>query len=112
MPSSSNHTSFKVADLSKVGREDGEKERRLGTDFKRDPGLSFSQTGLEGIKPGENTQGSVTADSTAAYTLVLSLGGWMIPVRESKRRFKKKSAIEKDEPNSLTSGSAFNISFA
>lgn len=87
MPSSSNHTSFKVADLSKVGREDGEKERRLGTDFKRDPGLSFSQTGLEGIKPGENTQGSVTADFTAAYTLVLSLGGWMIPVRESKRRF-------------------------
>lgn len=79
-----------MADLSKVGledEEDGEKEagRRPGEGLKRDPGFSFSQTGLKGIKPGENTHGSVTADPTAAYTLVLSLDGWMIPVRESAR---------------------------
>lgn len=80
IPSSSNQTSFKVADLSKVGsedEEDGEKEagRRPGEGLKRDPGFSFSQTGLKGIKPGENTHGSVTADPTEAYTLALSLDG-------------------------------------
>lgn len=51
-----------------------------------DPGFSFSQAEPEGDKPGENTQGRVTSDPTAAYTLVLSLDGWTIPVRECKRR--------------------------
>lgn len=87
LPASSNPTSFKPADLSQGSWEDSEdveKEagRRSGVGLKINPGFSFSQIELEGIKPGENTQGSVTADPTAAYTLVLSLDGWMIPVRE------------------------------
>lgn len=67
--------------------------------MKRYSGFSFSQTGLDGIKPGENTQGSVTADPTAAYTLVLSMDGWTIPVREKKSL--RPSAVNKDETNSL-----------
>lgn len=83
-PLSSDHTSFRAADISEVvlkDDEDGEKEKRLGSGLKKDRGFRFSQTRLVGIKPGEKTQGSVAADPRAAYTLVLSLGGWMIPVR-------------------------------
>lgn len=50
-----------------------------------DPGFSLSQTGEEGVKPVEKTQGSATADPTAAYTLVLSSDGWMIPFSEIKK---------------------------
>lgn len=83
-PPSSNHTSFRAADLSEgvlKDDEDGGKEKRLGSGLKKDPDFRFSQARLVGIKPGEKTQGSVAADPRAAYTLVLWLGGLMIPVR-------------------------------
>lgn len=100
IPSSSNHTSFRAADLSDFllkDDEDGEKEKRLGSGLKKDPGFRLSQTSLVGIKPGEKAQGSVAADPRAAYTLVLSLGGWMIPVRACKRRILGTVAKEKEE---------------
>lgn len=99
-PSSSNHTSFRVADLSEVGPkidEDGEKENRVGSGLKKDPGFLFSQTTLVGIKSGEKTQGSVAADPKTAYTLVLSLGGRKIPVREHKRKILGTVAKEEEE---------------
>lgn len=92
LPSSSDLTSVKLADLShrwwdeKVD-EANEGGRRPGADLERNPVLSLSQRGSEGIKPGENTQGRVTADPTAAYTLVLSVDGWTIPVKERERGF-------------------------
>lgn len=87
LPSSSNATSRTLADLSQGTWEDVEDSEKEGgkwptTVLKREPGFSFSQTGPEGFRPGVNTQGSVAADPTAAYTLALSLGGWTIPVRE------------------------------
>ena len=52
--------------------------------MKINPGFSFSQTGSEGVRPEEKTQGRETADPTAAYSLVPSVDGWMIPVRVKK----------------------------
>lgn len=87
--------------------EDGEKEagRRPGAGLlKPDPGFSFSQAELDGIKPEENTQGSVTSDPTAAYTLVLSLDGWMIPERkgEIKDKIIRTSAVKKLNQRSVS----------
>lgn len=78
-----------MADLSWLGWDDGEgREKEAGSWLVAGlkPGFSFSQAELEGIKPGENTQGRTAADPRAAYTLVLSLEGWMIPAREHKGR--------------------------
>lgn len=89
MPSSSERTSFKMADLSTLGWDDAagwEKEAGswLVAALKGKPGSSFSQAELEGIKPGEKTQGRVAADPRAAYTLVSSLGGWTIPANSTR----------------------------
>lgn len=50
------------------------------------PGFTLSQSGEEGIKSEEKRHGSMTADPTAAYTLVLSSDGWTIPLSEMKTR--------------------------
>lgn len=46
---------------------------------KKEAGCSFSHRDEEGVNPGEKTQGRWTADPTAAYTLVSSVGGWIMP---------------------------------
>lgn len=86
LPLSSGLTSFRLTDMSQGSweeNEDGEKAgRRPRAKLKWDPGFSFSQLGEDGAKSVEKTQGRVAADPTAAYTLVLSSGGWTIPLRE------------------------------
>lgn len=103
MPSSSERTSFKMADLSTLGWDDGaggEKEAGSGlvAALKGKPDSSFSQAELEGIKPGEKTQGRVAADPRAAYTLVSSLGGWIIPANST--RGETTAVVQKDEAKS------------
>lgn len=74
-------------DLSREASKEGDENddrRGPGAGSTRDPGWSFCQSGSEGFEPAENTQGRLTADPRAAYTLVVSLDGWMIPVREGK----------------------------
>lgn len=113
MPPSSERTSFKMADLSTLGgddgADDGEKEAGswLVAALKGKPGFSFSQAELEGLKPGEKTQGRVAADPRAAYTLVSSLGGWTIPANST--RGETTAAVQEDEAKS--SSCLYNLPF-
>lgn len=89
-----------MADLSTLGWDDGagwEKEAGswLVAALMGKPGSSFSQAELEGIRPGEKTQGRVAADPRAAYTLVSSLGGWTIPANST--RGETTAAAQKDD---------------
>lgn len=79
VPSSSGQTSVRVADLSAKDCEEEVKRRRRGAVLYREPNSFFSQTVSSGLKAAEKTQGRVTAEPTAAYTLVPSSRGVIIP---------------------------------
>lgn len=80
LPWSLSSTSFIMRDWSQ-GEKDGRLLMFRSIGF---PTPTFSQDVVLGLNPAEKTQGRVTADPTAAYTMVLSLGGLMIPVDEKK----------------------------
>lgn len=94
-PSSSTWTSVTLADLSQVEPCDEGRANDEGR-WPKEILLTLSQSKLVGVKPVENTQGSLTAEPTAAYTFMLSSGGWIIPVRDEGKR--KKSLLFKMPP--------------
>lgn len=77
LPSFSGWTSSIIMDLS-----DGDVETERFLNMGENSLSSFSTIAQVGEIPGENIQGIVNGDPSAAYSLMLSLDGWIIPKKE------------------------------